>query len=132
MYFSATGGCNFTEQAYSKEHGSGVAARSDQKARIPGAGTGTTREDADMLRFFANQDGKAVRLVQVWHDGAVSAAASHFTGMTADGVTLQCARKIDYKKNPSLHKCGDKCRNAKGPNCECACGGHNHGAGYSA
>lgn len=27
-------------------------------------------------------------------------------------------------------KCGAKCRAATGPNCECSCGGANHGAGY--
>lgn len=28
------------------------------------------------------------------------------------------------------HKCGSKCLNSKGPSCECACGGANHGAGH--
>lgn len=27
-------------------------------------------------------------------------------------------------------KCGAKCRNATGPNCDCACAGKNHGAGF--
>lgn len=27
------------------------------------------------------------------------------------------------------HKCGGKCRASKGPVCECACGGANHGCG---
>ena len=29
------------------------------------------------------------------------------------------------------HKCGGKCRTSLGPNCECSCGGANHGAGYA-
>lgn len=30
------------------------------------------------------------------------------------------------------HVCDARCINAIGPNCECSCGGKNHGAGYSA
>lgn len=29
------------------------------------------------------------------------------------------------------HKCDARCINAKGPNCECSCGGHNHGASHA-
>ena len=39
------------------------------------------------------------------------------------------ARVIFFKKNPSLHKCDARCLNATGHNCECSCGGKNHGAG---
>lgn len=38
-------------------------------------------------------------------------------------------RVIEYKKNPSLHKCDARCQHAKGRNCECSCGGQYHGAG---
>jgi hypothetical protein len=38
------------------------------------------------------------------------------------------ARVIFFKKNPSLHKCDARCLNATGHNCECSCGGKNHGA----
>lgn len=27
-------------------------------------------------------------------------------------------------------RCGARCRNSKGPTCECSCGGTNHGSGY--
>lgn len=33
------------------------------------------------------------------------------------------------KSDAARHKCGGICRNAKGPNCDCACRGANHGAG---
>ncbi len=36
-------------------------------------------------------------------------------------------RIIEYKRNPSLHKCDARCQNAKGRTCECACGGRFHG-----
>lgn len=39
------------------------------------------------------------------------------------------ARVIDYKVHGSKHVCDGRCLNAKGGNCECACGGKNHGAG---
>jgi len=50
-------------------------------------------------------------------------------GATMDNQALPVTRKIDYKKNPSLHKCDARCRHAKGGNCECSCGGQFHGAG---
>jgi hypothetical protein len=40
---------------------------------------------------------------------------------------LPVTRTIFFKSNPSLHKCDARCRNAKGTNCECACGGEFHG-----
>lgn len=54
---------------------------------------------------------------------------SRVVGKSADGRTLPVTRVIFYKKNPSLHKCDGRCLNAKGGNCECSCGGKNHGAG---
>ena len=42
---------------------------------------------------------------------------------------LPITRKIEYKSNPSLHKCDARCLNARGRSCECSCGGKNHGAG---
>lgn len=40
-------------------------------------------------------------------------------------------RKVIYKANPSRHDCDARCFNATGRvmNCECACGGKNHGRG---
>lgn len=38
------------------------------------------------------------------------------------------ARMVAYKNhNPSLHECDGRCMSAKGHNCECECGGLNHG-----
>jgi len=47
------------------------------------------------------------------------------------GQIIPITRKIDFKCNPSLHKCDARCRNAKGKNCECSCRGKNHGAGFN-
>jgi hypothetical protein len=38
-------------------------------------------------------------------------------------------RVIYRPANPSNHKCGARCRHAKGSSCECSCGGQFHGAG---
>lgn len=38
-------------------------------------------------------------------------------------------RSIEYSRTPSRHKCGSRCMNARGPSCECSCGGANHGRG---
>lgn len=54
-----------------------------------------------------------------------------FAGHPAEGpdAVMPVTRKIFYKSNPSLHKCDARCLNATGHNCECSCGGKNHGAG---
>ncbi len=40
-------------------------------------------------------------------------------------------RTIKYKSFPSKHECDARCMNATGRtmNCECSCGGRNHGRG---
>lgn len=45
----------------------------------------------------------------------------------SEDVCLPVTRIIHYSKRPSLHKCDARCMNAKGHNCECSCGGKNHG-----
>lgn len=50
-------------------------------------------------------------------------------GATKDGDELPVTRKIEFKSNPSLHKCDARCQNAKGRTCECSCGGQFHGFG---
>lgn len=54
---------------------------------------------------------------------------SRMIGIPADAplAWLPVTRKIEYKDYPSLHKCDGRCMSAKGPVCECSCGGKNHG-----
>lgn len=49
----------------------------------------------------------------------------------ADGRYLPVTRSIGYKSHPSKHECDARCINATGRTmqCECSCGGKNHGAG---
>ncbi len=81
------------------------------------------------MRYFAEHNGEIVRLSNVWHDGHVSAKANHFHGVASDGTKLIAQRAIEFKRNPSMHKCDDRCVSAKGHKCECSCGGANHGKG---
>lgn len=48
--------------------------------------------------------------------------------LSGPDASMPITRVIEYKKNPSLHKCDARCLNAKGRSCECSCGGANHGA----
>lgn len=50
-------------------------------------------------------------------------------GATHDISMLPVHRVIEFKSNPSLHKCDARCRNARGHSCECSCGGQYHGYG---
>lgn len=59
-------------------------------------------------------------------------------GFVGQGDTRRCftfegalpvTRVIYRKSNPSNHKCGARCRHAKGGQCECECGGKYHGVG---
>jgi len=46
-----------------------------------------------------------------------------------------CGRRMEPREvqgSVTTTKCGAKCRSSKGPSCECACGGANHGAGFEA
>lgn len=47
------------------------------------------------------------------------------------GPLYAVERIINYKAAPSLHECDARCMNATGKtmNCECSCGGKNHGRG---
>ena len=46
-----------------------------------------------------------------------------------ESAYMPVTRKIEYKRNPSKHKCDSRCRSATGHQCECSCGGQFHGAG---
>lgn len=55
---------------------------------------------------------------------------NRMVGHTNEGpdAILPVTRMIEYKSNPSLHKCDARCQSAKGHLCECSCGGKFHGA----
>lgn len=53
-------------------------------------------------------------------------------------VTCECPKDVNWTMPYSVvkgvlsekHRCGVKCMASKGPDCECSCGGQNHGASY--
>jgi hypothetical protein len=53
-------------------------------------------------------------------------------GYTIDGKFLPVTRQIKYRRNVAVrHECDARCVHATGRvmNCECQCGGKNHGIG---
>lgn len=48
-------------------------------------------------------------------------------GKNSAGDHVIVDRTILYSLKPSMHKCDARCMNARGHNCECSCGGANHG-----
>lgn len=81
------------------------------------------------IKYFADIDGETFELTRVGHDGHISSAASHFSGLLPNGQRVKATRSVEYKSNPSKHECNAKCLGASGRSmkCECACGGKNHG-----
>lgn len=83
------------------------------------------------IKYFAEHNGAAVELTRIRHDGAVATTVKHFSGRAPDGTVLTAQRMVTYKNFASKHDCDARCMNAAGRtmNCECACGGKNHGRG---
>ena len=50
-------------------------------------------------------------------------------GKYSTSTFLPVTRIVRFNENGSGHKCDGRCLNAKRGDCECACGGKNHGAG---
>ena len=92
------------------------------------------------FKYFSGE--LAVKDVHQMRNAAFEAAFPGMRGVRIDGFSkfvghplegadsiLPVTRVIEYKSNPSLHKCDARCRHAKGRSCECSCGGQFHGAG---
>ena len=54
----------------------------------------------------------------------------HLYGFSENGP-VRITRTVQMKTNPTRHECDARCYNASGRsmNCECSCGGKNHGRG---
>lgn len=94
------------------------------------------------MKYFADLNGTQIEVQ--WPQGMKNAeyaekfpgvkgwkmdSFARYVGTASDGSILPITRRIERKSNPSLHKCDARCLNATGRQCECACGGKNHGAG---
>lgn len=54
----------------------------------------------------------------------------HSEGIHCAHHKWQLKWKLIDGKVSEKHKCDSRCMNATGPNCECSCGGVNHGGAY--
>lgn len=83
---------------------------------------------AGTMKYFSTCNGFPVQLLAVQHDGSPYTGAPHFSGRCPCCNQIHAAtRKVSYARFPSKHRCDDRCLSATGHNCQCACGGKNHG-----
>lgn len=76
------------------------------------------------MRYFAGEQ----QLSRVYFERNVKPMGRPTLEDGTLGEYVPATRMIDYKIiRPSLHKCDARCLNATGHNCECQCGGKNHG-----
>ena len=97
------------------------------------------------IKHFSDLNGQTIELVGIINglDNAKFEAAfpgikgrkydgySRMVGRSITGELLPVTRSINYKSFPSRHECDARCMNAtdRTMNCECSCGGKNHGKG---
>lgn len=97
------------------------------------------------VRYFSDFGGNTVQLTGIYGMdnaefakrfpdviGRRSDSFSKFVGFppaSIPGQELPVTRVINYAGQPSRHECDSRCTGAKGRtmNCECRCGGANHG-----
>lgn len=83
-------------------------------------------EKLEAWRRIANIPEKAVRMVN--SVGPQGNTYSYAAGLCSQCGAYHVAERLIFRKaNPSNHKCDARCLNATGHNCECSCGGKNHG-----
>lgn len=87
------------------------------------------------MRYFADRnDGSTVQFDKVDYRPITAGTNGPCEPWGYDKVTgewIKVTRSIKYKAFGSKHECDSRCINAAGKsmNCECACGGKNHGKG---
>lgn len=64
--------------------------------------------------------------------GAYARSNENYRAVCSCGRGTYGVELREVKIKITDHKCGAKCRNSKGPNCDCSCGGRNHGQGFAA
>lgn len=92
----------------------------------------------DRFKYFADVNGQTVELCRVHYEGRRAIGEpvgsmpvyDHAAGKYARDL-ITATRVIEFKTNPSRHECDARCMNATGRTmqCECSCGGKNHGRG---
>lgn len=86
---------------------------------------------ARIIYFADLPTGETVTLANVGFEGGNTKNAANFSGLLPTGQRVRATRKVEYKSFASKHECDARCMNATGRTmqCECACGGKNHGKG---
>ena len=96
-----------------------------------------------LIRLFSDVDGETVELfgyISGMERAEFSARFPGITGRRYDSRRMQVAadasgrvrpvtRSIEFKKTRTPKRCDARCLYARGHDCECACGGVNHGRG---
>lgn len=84
------------------------------------------------FRFFADMaDGSTIMSKRADYDHGSSKMPRIWDDATRSW--LRATRVVIRKNMPSMHECDARCMNATGRTmqCECSCGGENHGKGSS-
>ena len=92
----------------------------------------TGMDNAEFASRFPGVKGRKYDGYSKWVGRPVGAVERFIPGQGWDkSDLLPVERVITFKSNPSLHECDARCMNATGRtmNCECSCGGKNHGRG---
>jgi hypothetical protein len=55
---------------------------------------------------------------------------TRYTGLVEVVCCGRSVGMVDIRGRKTDHECDERCLSATGPNCECACGGANHGASH--
>jgi hypothetical protein len=85
------------------------------------------------IRYFADVADRVIRVTNIDHRGGAGLNGGTW-GWDPDGKKwIKVTRRIQYKAFPSKHECDARCMGATGKsmNCECSCGGKNHGRQFA-
>lgn len=92
----------------------------------------TSMPNAEFAKLFPGVKGRKYDGYSMQVGCPIGHASAFVAGKGWDhGPVLPVQRVVTFKSNPSRHECDARCMNASGKtmNCECACGGVNHGRG---
>ena len=82
---------------------------------------------ATMKHFADMKNGETIEITHVDHRGGNGPTGGSWGWSMTRNETMKVTRAIKYKAFPSKHVCDARCTGATGKNCECSCGGKNHG-----
>jgi hypothetical protein len=83
------------------------------------------------IKYFADRDGQTFEFKNVDHRSSKGDQSGTWGWCAERSEWIKVTRRVQYKAFPSKHECDARCMNATGRtmNCECSCGGKNHGKG---